>query len=425
MSYMPGVGAGDRVQINMHVPHDLNGKFGVVKFVSLGAERIAVKLDEDDSETYRYFSAEELLKYDDTPTKEKKMEEKYGFRVGDKVETRFNEVLKRGVITDLNPRDYREDQVAIRFEDYGAYGSDKDFHGWPVKELTKVETAPIFKKGDRVCVNCLDEHSDEGMRRLVGMWGEIQDPDYHPGSGKDKDCATVRFGTSTYYFCKTSLLHEGDAKPEPRAFKVGDMVRVKCLDAKSVSSMQDLVGATGRVNRIGPEGHVHIEITSPRGAQCFFLPASLELISEEVPSLSPKEKKAEFARAYGAAAALRTTVSATIILASGREVRMPDPPAEKWTQDRSGTYDFGHCVAVGTTLEEGTLAVEGTTLGKITHDEGLCWLRDMARIVNIREQKSPFEIRFSCIKEIRYFLEKPPKAEEKYTNADSVLATLW
>jgi len=370
-----------------------------------------------------YIPSLKSFKIGSWPVEEKKMEENYGFKVGDKIETSFGGKLTRGIITNLNPRDYPRDQVAVRFDDYAAYGSDTDFHGWPVKELTKVETAPVFKKGDRVYVNCLDEYSDENMQQLVDTWGEIQNPDYHPISGKDKDCATVHFGTSTYYFCKTSLLHEGDAKLETREFKTGDSVRVKCLDEKSVSSMRDLVGARGKVNRIDPDGHVHIEITSPRCAQCFFLPASLELVSEDAPSLSPKEKKAAFARAYGAAAAaLRTTVSATIILASGREVCMPDPPLAAWEifdQKKGGTQYRAKINDEGHTLHSG-----GASLG-ICHEEGRCWTKDMARIVNQTERVDHFTERYAYVTELRCFQERPPKDKEAYTNADSVLATLW
>lgn len=60
----------------------------------------------------------------------------------------------------------------------------------------------------------------------------------------------------------------------------------------------------------------------------------------------------------------------------------------------------------------------------VTHDEGRCWLADMARKVNATVRVSPFEERWAYATTLRRWRERPI-VTERYSGCDSILACLW
>jgi hypothetical protein len=116
----------------------------------------------------------------------------------------------------------------------------------------------------------------------------------------------------------------------------------------------------------------------------------------------------------------KTTVSATIVLASGREVRIPDPNPEEWEctearklgpasrvryrekdwQNPNPRLVISRCSLAG---EQETKVVD--------HPEGLCWLKDMGRIVNETEKPDHFTTKYAYVTELRFFQERVVEAE--------------
>jgi len=118
------------------------------------------------------------------------------------------------------------------------------------------------------------------------------------------------------------------------------------------------------------------------------------------------------------------THSATIILASGREVVIPDPSPEYWELvDTRKDFTY-HSVRVylykNKYSSNGELVLHDGPGFRIGHDAGLCWLADMCRVVNLKEHLGPFETRFSCITELRKF-----KIKEKPVEELPILSVLW
>jgi len=118
----------------------------------------------------------------------------------------------------------------------------------------------------------------------------------------------------------------------------------------------------------------------------------------------------------------KTTVSATIVLASGREVRMPDPNPEKWELFETRTLGPASRVRARRgaphTDEDSYLIVahcaqEGKAEEKpaVAHKEGRCWLKDMTRIVNMTEKPDHFTTKYAYATELRFYKERIIDAE--------------
>lgn len=114
------------------------------------------------------------------------------------------------------------------------------------------------------------------------------------------------------------------------------------------------------------------------------------------------------------------TVSATIVLASGREVRIPDPNPEKWectevrklgsaSRVRSREKDWQN-PNPRLVISRCSLAGEQETK-VVDHPEGLCWLKDMGRIVNGVETPDHFTTKYAYVTELRVFRERVIEAE--------------
>lgn len=121
------------------------------------------------------------------------------------------------------------------------------------------------------------------------------------------------------------------------------------------------------------------------------------------------------------------TNSATIVLASGREVRMPDP-GPGWELVETQT-DLNYLKVHASLIKDapagqgsGSLHL-GEGVGKrllVMHEPGLCWLGDMCNIINKIEKKGPFETKFSYVTELRKFVIK-----KKHDEVPHTLSVLW
>lgn len=124
----------------------------------------------------------------------------------------------------------------------------------------------------------------------------------------------------------------------------------------------------------------------------------------------------------------QTTYAATIVLASGRVVDIPAPDPEKWKlsyilkaeNNKYATLSIKAWKATDIALR----GVDGYGEFQIEHDEGRCWLSDMARIINQKEEISPFETRFSYISEVREYVRKPLETPA-YECTMPALRCLW
>lgn len=126
----------------------------------------------------------------------------------------------------------------------------------------------------------------------------------------------------------------------------------------------------------------------------------------------------------------KETWSATIVLASGREVSIPDPDPEKW--ELIETKKNLPIVPVQIVLDAlcSSAGVEGSDRlhlksysHAVVHEQGRCWIKDMKRIVEQIEPKGPFENRFSYLVELRHFKERV--IENSYPNPLPALSVLW
>jgi len=120
---------------------------------------------------------------------------------------------------------------------------------------------------------------------------------------------------------------------------------------------------------------------------------------------------------------LKETWSATIVLASGREVSIPDPNPEKWELVET-KKDLPIKKILITPLSGINQPGNEGKVYPVVHEAGRCWIKDMARIVSQTERVSPFEERFSYLVELRHFKEKAV-VENSYTNALPTLSVLW
>lgn len=219
-----------------------------------------------------------------------------------------------------------------------------------------------FKKGDKAYVACLDEYSIDTMSKRVGTWGTV----VVSCPGTPTVDVTVEFSDKTkLIFKQTSLLGEGDAIPEK---------------------------SQARRNQ---------------------------------------DKQRVFAHAYGAsptgpaAPQQMTTVSATIVLPSGREVRTPDPNG-CWKLKETKTYRAGTRVHIeGDYLHMSYPRETPLFRERAIHNEFTCWAADMARIVNETVIKDHFTTLYSCITELRIFETLPSQGKGSYDCALPTLKVLW
>ena len=102
----------------------------------------------------------------------------------------------------------------------------------------------------------------------------------------------------------------------------------------------------------------------------------------------------------------QTTYSATIVLASGRVVDIPNPNEKDWTL--KSTEKVTRVEPLLLDHEEGNEDVDEFVLNSfVEHEEGRCWLKDMSRIIEQKDVVSPFETKFSYVTEIRKYVRKP------------------
>lgn len=129
--------------------------------------------------------------------------------------------------------------------------------------------------------------------------------------------------------------------------------------------------------------------------------------------------KKVFEKCYGS----QTTYSATIVLASGRVVNIPNPNEKDWTL--KNTEKVTRIEPVLLDHEEWNEDVDEFVLNSfVEHEEGKCWLKDMARIIEQKDVVSPFETKFSYVTEIRKYVRKPIE-KPAYECTMPALRCLW
>jgi len=209
-----------------------------------------------------------------------------------------------------------------------------------------------------------------------------------------------------------------------RPFSVGDIVRVKCLDEHSCSSMNRYVGTKVKIFSMSSVtgGEVHVYVNLPGGDSCYFHVSSLEHVEDE--KRSDDAKCAELAAAYGVAP--KVTHSATIVLASGRIVDIPNPDPALW--GLTETQKDCPIGPVTTSVENaGSFLFPSFGCGgsRVDHEEGRCWLKDMSRVVNETTKIDAFTTKYAYVTELRTYKSRAPKAPESYECANPVLKVLW
>jgi len=234
-------------------------------------------------------------------------------------------------------------------------------------------------------------------------------------------------GKGTFVFFRdVQLLVQPNAKVV-HAYKVGDRVLGEFFNGER---------AEGTVTKLHPPGYpgkiaVRFDnYDSYQGAGDYHAwdPRTLIPVSANVPEESAEEIEHQQKTVY---AALRlTTVSATFVLASGRVVHMPDPVGDNWVLDDLNVFPEGTGVSVTTdriNISNVLLKDMDTDMpiNRVNHEQGRCWLKDMERIVNARDRKSPFEERFACITVLRYFKVKLPEPETDNLSLPTLRAYLW
>lgn len=148
-----------------------------------------------------------------------------------------------------------------------------------------------------------------------------------------------------------------------------------------------------------------------------------------VPNSPPViEKKAKEASHKGLSP--QYTYAATIVLASGREVSIPDPNPELWDPVQNDDYDVsgpGYQVRIEVRggKKDFLLYAGDRVIYDVKHPEALCWIHDMERIVNEIYMPDCFTHRYSYIKEIRAFRERIIDAEFDDRPYPTLRAHLW
>lgn len=203
------------------------------------------------------------------------------------------------------------------------------------------------------------------------------------------------------------------AEAEKRMFT--EAMRLKVLESGMEFSRESMCKALGIPKEyLQSEVAVDFETQSPSNETIF--------------RVSVKKKEATMAKAYGAsdktveklARKYDHTISATIVLASGREVELPGPSGDEW--EVTERREFGP--QLHATVTQNRLNV-GPAPFLVSHDEGLCWLKDMARFVNANERIDHFTERYAYVKELRTHRVKPVQPIEDDNPLPTLRAYLW
>jgi hypothetical protein len=264
-----------------------------------------------------------------------------------------------------------------------------------------------MKNGDKVKILRTDVCSNSEMGRYVGMVGELHAADTaagHSGPGWRVKC-----GDGRIWFWLTSSLELVDAATDATPqFKLRDKVYARCLDENSISAMKKYVGVVGEIYLIDCFG---VRVRYSDGITWGFKFSSLEYAEKKQPR--PADR-------------LVFTCAATIVLASGREVRIPDPDPEHWELVET-QKDCPVGPVTASVEEAGSFIFPSFGCGgsRVEHDEGRCWLKDMFRAVNETNKVDDFTTRYAYVTELRTYREKAPESKQEYQCSQPTLRTLW
>jgi hypothetical protein len=134
-----------------------------------------------------------------------------------------------------------------------------------------------------------------------------------------------------------------------------------------------------------------------------------------------KSMSTVFENIYG----VQTTYSATIVLANGETVNIPDPDAKAWELKRTTKFDEVYPCFIDSDDRLRISCFDEVFFAELADEHSRCWAKDMARIVNEEIDKGPFEKHFSYVSEIREYIRKPLQQKEEYPCCFSTLRNLW
>ena len=134
-----------------------------------------------------------------------------------------------------------------------------------------------------------------------------------------------------------------------------------------------------------------------------------------------KSMSTVFENIYG----VQTTYSATIVLANGAIVNIPDPDAKAWELKRITKFDEVYPCFIDSDDRLRISCFDEVFFAELADEHARCWAKDMARIVNEEIDNGPFEKHFSYVSEIREYVRKPVEKPEEYPCCYSTLRTLW
>ena len=294
-------------------------------------------------------------------------------------------------------------------------------------------TAPAnyFRVGDRVYG---DFSADD---RRVGTVTDLN-PTQPRGDDSAVKKIAVRFDDYPYHNDKdfhhwnprrlhpvpTPLLGLKNEIETGKTLNIGDRVQSKFSDGEMMSGT--VVGVRGEYASVRFDNYTYMDDNDRHTREI----SSMGLLRHE------KNMKDLLGRAFGmsekkiAEHARKSTVSATFVLASGREVRMPDPPEKDWELDNDAPASFDPRNQVGVeNAPKGTAnIVAGDDRHHVQHEAGLCWLKDMGQIINTTVSTADFgrhESRFTSLKELRYYKERIIDAEFDDLAFPTLRAYLW
>lgn len=355
---------GDRVFVMKHPV--FKGKTGFVKHSNLGQDNLGLHLDCDNSNEYmcRYFKASELASVEPCLLIRKEEEKMSDFRLGDRVR------IKGYKGSALN----------------GKYAV-----------VTKIDLTPRYMEGEVGVRKDLysymgptDFHAipPQDLTKEFCIGDRIRVEDLTPANGRE-GVILQKASTPGLYF----VLLDG----WPNESFIG-YSRMVFLGAGAVSAV--------------PVG----------------IAATIKELADAL--IGKRDKEPELARAYGMSekklAERRRTVSATIILANGLEVRIPDPAGKDWVCTKKVKIDGIHCFSVGTDALGYYFGGEHLShIVCIRHSEGKCWMKDMRRVIEECITKGPFDVRYAYVTELRFFEEQFPVIEVDDPAYPMLRAYLW
>lgn len=311
---------------------------------------------------------------------------------------------------------------------------------------------PKFKVGDRVrapLTSCV------GSKKELGIISDVFVSDLYRC---EHYRITLDTGQYLYYLPEEIEKVEENEMNNVHKFNVGDEVIVIGKDKLYNSDlMSKYIGSYGVVTRDGFDltyGEPGYVVQFSDSTSWSYLESSLmrscrtdvNFEYRQTEALKPEPRIPQASEMFERVDP-KITHSATITLANGRQVIIPDPDPKLWTLDKTIKFDkvaevFANICMPYTPAgkcDEDVYSLSGEVILKkdaegialcdpfdyhIQHEQGKCFLKDMARIINETIDEPPFTHRFSCVTEVRQWFRKPVE-EDRYQSVLPALSVLW